>query len=92
MDIPGDIELLDCENLVILEIPSFLNVKGFIMVVFGAQSVAVFHLNPNSANMPEGYTLLGTQPLITQETLPESKVTIARLITSSHVPISENTA
>ena len=62
IDVPGDVEVLNCENLVILEIPSFLKVRGYIMVIFGAQTVAVFHLSPLST---EPYRLIGTNPLLT---------------------------
>lgn len=83
VDVPGDVEVLNCENLVILEIPSFLKVRGYIMVIFGAQMAAVLHLSPLTIE-PDGYTLLGMSPLLAEDTLPDSKVSIAKLVSSAH--------
>ena len=91
VDVPGDVEVLNCENLVIVEIPSFLKVRGYIMVIFGAQMAAVLHISPLTIE-PDGYTLLGTSPLFAHDTLADSKVVIAKLVSSTHVQIDTKQA
>ena len=36
VDVPSDIEVLNCENLVILELQNCLKTPGYAMVLFGA--------------------------------------------------------
>ena len=36
VDVPGDIEVLNCEHLVIVELAGCLKVPGYAMVLFGA--------------------------------------------------------
>ena len=66
VDVPSDIEVLNCENLVILEIPSALKVPGYAMVIFGAQNAAVFQLSPSTIK-PDGYRHIGSSPLLSED-------------------------
>jgi len=36
VDVPGEIEVLNCENAVVLEMPPYLGESGSLMVIFGA--------------------------------------------------------
>ena len=36
LDIPRDLDLLNGEHVILLEIPNFLAIPGFFMVIFGA--------------------------------------------------------
>lgn len=80
VEVPGAVEVLDCENLVILELPSHLNEPGFIMVIFGAQNAAIFHLSASTIK-PDGYTLHEIFPLLSQGLPSDMKISTARLVT-----------
>ena len=78
--VPADVEVLDCENLFILEIPDSLRVPGYVMLLFGAQNMALYHLSP-STSKTEDYRLLGTQMLITErDHIPNSKISVVKLV------------
>ena len=78
--VPANVEVLDCENLFIFEIPDSLRVHGYVMLLFGAQNIALYHLSP-STSKTEDYRLLGTQTLITEkDNIPNSKVLVVKLV------------
>lgn len=60
MDVPRNVDLLNCEHVILLETPAFMGVPGFVMAIFGAEDVALLHLNP-SVIKPDGYRLIGTE-------------------------------
>ena len=88
---PSDLEVLNCENLVILENPSYLKVPGYMMAIFGAQTIAVFHLRPQS-NRNDGYRLIGTQSLLSEGQADGSKVTVAKLVIAEAMKGNKNEA
>lgn len=63
ISIPVEIELRSCKNLVIVEMPSFLKAAGHLLFLFGAQGVAVFHINSH-VYKSDGYSFVGIYDLV----------------------------
>lgn len=91
LDIPGDVEVLNCENIVLLEIPLALKTPGFIMVIFGAQSVAVYHLS--ATIKPDFSSIIGVKGLARDDdTAADSKVSLAKLVSTRPAMVAASTA
>ena len=67
VDVPGEVEVLNCEHVMLLELPIYLGAPGFLMVIFGALNAALIHLKPASQTASDSYQLLGIVSLVKQD-------------------------